>query len=110
VAREQTLSLVAEIRPDDMCAQASAGERHPAWILGHLLLSDAYLLSLLGLRPLTHNFAALLRKYGPGATPLAQLAIYETKAQPISGLEEIDSARVHHVAGMTAEDLALPPA
>jgi hypothetical protein len=44
-ARALTLLLVADVRPDQMHLQSAPGERHPAWLLGHLLLADTYLLS-----------------------------------------------------------------
>ena len=46
-AREQTLALVADVPPHAMQVQAAPDERHPAWILGHLLLADSYLIHLL---------------------------------------------------------------
>jgi hypothetical protein len=55
-AREHTVALVADVPSHDIRLQSIPGERHPAWILGHLLLSDTYLLSLLGLRPLGEGF------------------------------------------------------
>ena len=39
-ARRQTLLLVADLPEEQMCRQSAAGENHPAWILGHLLLGD----------------------------------------------------------------------
>jgi hypothetical protein len=64
-ARAHTLSLVVDIPPEQMHRQSVPEERHPAWLLGHLLLADAYLLSLLAVQPLPEDFEALLHRYGP---------------------------------------------
>jgi DinB superfamily len=68
-ARQQTLALVADLNDEQMCQQTTPGEHHPAWILGHLLLGDVYLLSLMRVEELAEDFPNLLRTYGPGATP-----------------------------------------
>jgi hypothetical protein len=57
-AREQTLTLVADIPQEQACQQSVSGERHPLWILGHPLLGDTYLLSLLGCRLSRTTFEA----------------------------------------------------
>ena len=61
-ARRQTLALVADVPPPNMCLQAVSGEHHPTWVLGHLLLADTYLLSLLDVEALTGDFASLVRR------------------------------------------------
>ncbi len=66
-ARKQTLSLVEDLRDEQMCLQTFAKENHPAWILGHLLLGDIYLLSMLKARELSTDFSDLLSKYGPNS-------------------------------------------
>lgn len=67
-ARKQTLSLVEDLRDEQMQLQSAAGENPPIWILGHLLLGDTYLLHLLKIRELDADFTKLLNKYGPNAT------------------------------------------
>ena len=67
-ARRQTLALVEDLRDEQMRMQSAAGENPPAWILGHLLLGDAYLLSLLKVQELRADFSALLSKYGPNSS------------------------------------------
>jgi uncharacterized damage-inducible protein DinB len=66
--RRQTFSLVEDLRHEQMCLQSAAGENHPAWILGHLLLGDTYLLHLLKVQELSADFTELLSKYGPHST------------------------------------------
>jgi hypothetical protein len=41
-------------------------ERHPAWILGHLLLAGTYRLLLLAVEPLPDDFPLLVERFGPG--------------------------------------------
>lgn len=67
-AREQTHRLASGFPPSQSADQATPGERHPEWILGHLCLGDAYLLSLLG-SELPADFPVLLARYGPDSSP-----------------------------------------
>ena len=69
-----------------MCRQTSEGENHPAWILGHLLLGDIYLLSMLKVRELSADFSELLSKYGPASNPVSTLADYDSKHFLVEGL------------------------
>lgn len=71
LARKQTLSMIRDLEPGQWCLQSSAGEHHPAWVVGHLLLADCYLLHLLGVEELRADFPDLLASYGPGAVPTA---------------------------------------
>ena len=61
-ARTQTLTLAQDLPPERACLQSTPGKHHATWILGHLLLGDTYLLTLLGLEPLAQTF----RRFSPG--------------------------------------------
>ena len=106
-AREQTLALVADVSPGAMQLQAAPEERHPAWILGHLLLADSYLVYLLAHRPLADDFPALLERYGPASAPNAK-AQYDSKDQLIDRLRKANVVRVTRVSAMTDPELATP--
>jgi hypothetical protein len=99
-ARRQTLSLVEDLRDEQMCLQTSAKENHPAWILGHLLLGDMYLLSLLKVRELSADFADLLSKYGPNSNPVSTLADYDSKQFLVERLTETGLLRLDSVRQM----------
>ncbi len=106
-AREQSLLLVADIPPDAMHLQATPGERHPAWLLGHLLLADTYLIYLLGSQPLPEDFGALLERYGPATTPDTS-STYDSKELLIARLRETNTIRRSRVSSMSTDDLAAP--
>jgi len=106
-AREHTLALVADVPPEAMQLQTTPGERHPAWLLGHLLLADTYLLSLLTVQPLGEEFQSLLEHYGPGSAPTAQ-ASYDSRNQLINRLSRANAVRVARVQAMAERDLARP--
>lgn len=106
-AREHTLALVADIPPEAMQLQAVPGEKHPAWLLGHLLLADTYLLVLLGVEPLADDFPSLLRLYGPASAP-ATGAARESRDQVVDRLSRANAARVARVRAMTDRELAQP--
>lgn len=106
-AREQTLALVADVSTDHMQRQAAPAERHPAWILGHLLLADSYLLYLLAIQPLADDFPVLLERYGP-ASALNATTQYDSKDRLIDRLRRSNVVRVTRVSAMTDHELATP--
>jgi len=106
-ARQQTLALVADVSTDVMQLQAVPDERHPAWLLGHLLLADSYLLYLLASQPLADDFPLLLERYGPASAPNAT-SHYDAKERLIDGLRQANVARVARVSAMTDHELATP--
>lgn len=108
MARGQTLKLVADLQAEEMCRQTAAGENHPAWILGHLLLADTYLLSLLKVRELTADFAGLLRKYGPASKPVSSFEDYDSKQFLVESLTETGLLRLGAVRRMKNLDQPTP--
>ena len=104
-ARAQTLALVADVPPEAMRLQAAPGERHPAWLLGHLLLADTYLLSLLEVEPLNHDFRKLLDLHGPASAPDGHTD-YDAKPQLVDRLTRANALRVARVAAMGERDYA----
>ena len=107
-ARRQTLSLVEDLRDEQMCRQSAAMENPPAWILGHLLLGDTYLLSMLQVRELSADFADLLRKYGSNSNSTATPADYDSKHFLVERLTETGSLRTDAVRRMKNLDQPTP--
>ena len=107
-ARKQTLSMVEDLRDEQMCRQSAAGENPPAWILGHLLLGDVYLLSMLKVRELSADFADLLNKYGPASNSVSSLAHYDSKQFLVERLTETNLLRLDAVRRMKNLDQPTP--
>lgn len=107
-ARKQTLNLVEDLRDEQMRLQNLKGENHPAWILGHLLLGDVYLLSMLKVRELSADFADLLSKYGPNSNPVSTLADYDSKQFLVERLTETGLLRTDAVRRMKNLDQPTP--
>ncbi len=108
-AREQTLALMADVPAAAMQRQFVPGERHPAWLLGHLLLADSYLLFLLDARPLPDDFPQLIAQYGPASAPAPEgEPRAHTKDELVGRLTATDAARVARVLTMNDEALARP--
>lgn len=106
-ARQHTLALVADIPEAAIQGQTAPGERHPAWLLGHLLLADTYLLFLLGVQPLSDDFPHLLARYGPASAPV--LDVVDGSARDLADrLRTTHTARVARVRAMTDQELARP--
>jgi len=103
-ARKQTFSLVEDLREEQMCLQSAAGENPPAWILGHLLLGDTYLLSLLEVRELSADFTDLLDKYGPNSTG----ENYDSKRFLVERLTETNLLRCEAVRRMNDLNKPMP--
>lgn len=102
--RQQTLNLVEDLRDEQMCLQSAARENHPAWILGHLLLGDTYLLSLLKVRELSADFIELLNKYGPNSSDKN----YDSKQFIVERLTETGNLRCEAVRQMDDLNIAMP--
>lgn len=108
-AREQTLALTADVPAAAMQRQFVPGERHPAWLLGHLLLADSYLLFLLDVRPLPDDFPQLIQHYGPASVPAQEgEGPAHTRDELIERLTASDAARVARVLTMSDDALARP--
>ena len=107
-ARRQTLNLIEDLRDEQMCLQSAAGENPPAWILGHLLLGDVYLLLMLKVRELSADFADLLRKYGPHSNMTATPADYDSKHLLVERLTETGLLRTGAVRNMKNLDQPTP--
>ena len=107
-ARQQTLNLVEDLQADQMCLQTPAGENHPAWILGHLLLGDIYLLSMLKIRELSVDFSELLSKYGPNSNPVSTLRYYDSKHFLVERLTETGLLRLDAVRQIKNFDQPTP--
>lgn len=103
-ARKQTLNLVEDLRDEQMSLQSSAGENPPAWILGHLLLADKYLLSMLKECELSADFMELLGKYGPNPTR----ADYDSKQFLVESLTETGLLRTNALRQMKSLDQPTP--
>jgi uncharacterized damage-inducible protein DinB len=99
-ARRQTLNLVEDLHDEQMCLQSAAGENPPAWILGHLLLGDTYLLSMLKVWEFSADFTNLLRKYGPNSNSTATPADYNSKHFLVERLTETGLLRTGAVSQM----------
>ncbi len=107
-ARKQTLNLVEDLHDEQMCLQTSTRENHPAWILGHLLLGDVYLLSMLKVRELSADFSDLLHKYGPNSNPVSTFADYDSKQILVERLTETGILRTGAVRQMKNPDQPTP--
>ena len=107
-ARRQTLSLVEDLLEEQMCRQTSAGENHPAWILGHLLLGDIYLLSMMKIQALSAEFADLLSKYGPASKPISTPENYDSKHFLVERLTETGFRRLDALRQMKSFDQPMP--
>lgn len=108
VVRRQSLLLVRDLLPEQFVDQALPGEHHPAWVLGHLLLADSYLLYLLGNQNLPSDFPDLLAAHGPKSTPLNDPSPYLAPPAAIERLERTGKLRCEAVADMAAMDLQRP--
>jgi len=85
-----------------ICARRAA----PVWILGHLLLGDVYLSTLLGADSLSDDFQTLMRRYGPGVTPAPALDHYDAKPALVDRLAATGVRRLDVIRRLTLVDLS----
>ena len=105
-ARAHTLALVADVPREALRRPTAPHERHPAWILGHLLLADTYLLFLLAVEPLPDDFPLLVERFGPAS---ASTTVDDAATpQLIDHLRRTHAARLARVRAMTDQDFAQP--
>src|SRR5262245_21793220 len=104
-ARAHTLSLVADIPPEAIQIQSNPLERNPVWLLGHLLLADVYLLSLLGAEPISDDFQLLLAHYGPSSAPTSETP-HHSKRQLVDRLTRTNGSRLTRIQKMVDSELA----
>ena len=103
-ARQQTFSLVEDLHEEHMHVRSAAGENPPAWILGHLLMGDTYLLSLLKTRELSADFSDLLDKYGPDSSG----ENYDTKQFLVERLTNTGDLRCEAIRRMNDLNKMMP--
>jgi hypothetical protein len=104
-AREQTLELGEDIPAGSWCLQSTPTEHHPAWVFGHLLLGDVYLLRLLGASALPSDFDTLLHTYGPGASVTGIPERYLSKDIVTARLRQSGALRVECVRTVSFSEL-----
>ena len=108
MVREQTLREMTDIPFETFHLQEYPGEAHPAWILGHLLLADIYLLHLLDGRALSPDFSDLLCAHGPGSTPGQDSAVYLPAPDFIQRLQDTGRQRSMAISTMAPDGLQRP--
>ena len=105
VVREQTLLEVDGLQPEQFFQQEPPGEHHPAWLLGHLLLADSYLLHLLGAEGLPPDFPDVIAAHGPASVPKQDPSRYLPSATLVERLTQTGTQRCEIVRGMTPAEL-----
>lgn len=83
-SRRTLLALLEDIPADRMCFPPVANGNHALWVLGHVTVTDDYVMHELGKQPrqLAEQWHRL---FGPGSTPVADAGAYP-------GVEEVRAA------------------
>jgi hypothetical protein len=107
LTRNATLKLVADLTDDQMTLQPAPKTNHPAWVLGHLLLSEGTCLTLLGgtAPALEVNWKEI---YGSGSTPVADKSRYKSKKFYLDHLAALRAQIIERLKTIRPEDLAKP--
>ncbi|MGC8625847.1 MAG: DinB family protein [Phycisphaerae bacterium] len=107
LTRNATLKLVADLTDDQMTLQPAPKTNHPAWVLGHLLLSEGTCLALLGgTAPiLDANWKEI---YGSGSTPVADKSKYKPQKFYLDHLADVREQIITRLKTIKPEDLAKP--
>ena len=114
-ARERTLnnlmrhfakSLVKDVDDADMARQPFEGANHPAWILGHIVVSTDGVLKLLGREPTVP--AEWNSLFGRGSTVSAVRSVYPSKEELLAALDTVFDRATAAASEAAAEQLAGP--
>jgi hypothetical protein len=98
---------VADVCPADMVAQPEGIRNHPAWVVGHLTYSCQLLGGVVGLQPWLPD-DDWARRFGTGSVPVANLPVYETKADGLAILRDGQARITRAVGGMSDSQLDRP--
>ncbi len=104
-ARRRTLAMVADLTDEQLTAQSSSAENHPAWTLGHLFLLDAYLADFLAPEDAPRLDERWVAAYGPESSPVADGGRYMAKAELLERLDTVRAVVIGAIAAMPDERL-----
>ncbi|MEX2186607.1 MAG: DinB family protein [Pirellulales bacterium] len=99
-------SLVADIDDADMAAQPFDGANHPAWILGHVIVTFDGISKMLGHAATAPDKWGAL--FGRASTPTADRSAYPSKAELLAALDAALDAATAAAAEATPEQVAGP--
>src|ERR1035437_6700439 len=103
--RNTTLKLVADLSDDQMVVQPAPKTNHPAWVLGHLLITEHSFLNLIAAEaPPAWIDDAWRATYGGNSTPVADKAKYKPKAFYIEKLAAVREKIITRLKAMKPED------
>jgi uncharacterized damage-inducible protein DinB len=109
MTRNQLLKLVADLSDDQLVLQPAPGVNHPAWVLGHSVLSDYNLYWIIsGKNAPTWIDDAYKATYGGKSTPVADKSKYLPKQTYIERLTEARELVVAHLKQMKPDDFQTP--
>jgi hypothetical protein len=87
-SRYTSLSLVDDLNDEELLKIAKPLDLHPAYILGHLDLFDAYVLSSVNDNPVKIDRASGLNLYGPHGAALQQKQLCREKSWYVNRLKD----------------------
>lgn len=103
---EMTNSLVKDVPDDVMTRQFGELKNHPAWQLGHIVVSHGYLASLIGADyTAPQGWEAL---FPPGTHPVDDPGLYPDKATLLDELSRVCDALAARLPALDAQALAQP--
>jgi hypothetical protein len=104
--RQYCRNLVADVDDAEMAAQPFTGANHPAWIIGHLVMTADSCLKMLGQSPTAGEPYATL--FGRGSTPNSDRSLYPSKEELLAALDVAYDRVLAVVAEAPPEKLASP--
>ena len=107
-AHRQTVALCEDITDAQLVEQPFDGVNHPAWILGHLFLLDAYVADVLAPSDAARLDERWVAAYGPGSVPLADGPAYLSKSAYLDRLDTVRAAVIGAIASLDEAALDAP--
>jgi hypothetical protein len=97
-----------DLSPAEMVARACDGNNHIAWQMGHLIVSEHYLVDKVApgaMRPLPADFAERHKKQTSSTN---ELASFETKERYLELMKQVRADTINVIEKISASDLDKP--
>lgn len=106
-SKRLTLGLIDDMKDAPLTEPTANGGNHPLWILGHLVCSEANIISHM-LQGNENPLAQWQDLFGRGSKPVQDASIYPSIDELMLKFEEVRAHTLSVLDGMTDDDLDQP--
>jgi len=100
-------SLLKDMQDEPLTRTVPETGQHAYWLLGHIVVSEAFLLDMY-LKGESHRYEAWLPLFGLGTQPADQIDDGPTYAQLLEALDSVRAATLEYLETISEDDLDNP--